>query len=186
MVHIVSHFASGDRGFPSPPTCTMRIVEKSIQIRPEANSIPQPIFRFRSIWRFQMSLMGRNMTIRSHVSILVNTRKKCQLTHQVCHRINTIGVIEIRSLSPKLPRRGTHVTKFKELLRVIACQSWAGDDTGHPCLHVVSHTAIFHAAASKTCRHLQLCRKSVSPTMSKGMRSASLQGVSCTGRAART
>jgi hypothetical protein len=63
MVHIVSHFGSGDWSFPFlGVSCTMRMVEKSVQTSPDANRRPTPILRLRGICVGMTRHSGKNMT----------------------------------------------------------------------------------------------------------------------------
>jgi hypothetical protein len=63
MVHIVSHFGSGDFGIPSLDViCTIRTVEKRVQRSPDPNKIPTPILRPRGICVGMTRQNGKNMT----------------------------------------------------------------------------------------------------------------------------
>lgn len=62
MVHIVSHFGSGDLGPSLEVICTMRIVEKRMQTKPEQKSMPTPILRLRGIFKGITRRNGKNMT----------------------------------------------------------------------------------------------------------------------------
>ena len=64
IVQSVSHIGSGVVGLPSLiPIWTTRIVEKAMHIKPEAKSKPIPSFWRLAICRFQISRIGRNMTV---------------------------------------------------------------------------------------------------------------------------
>jgi hypothetical protein len=109
-----------------------------MQTRPEAKSRPQPIFFGRSICRFQMSLMGRNMTV--VICQHTNPRKRCisRRTHEVRQRVHGISIVEICSLSTDFGMRQALYALVEEGLGVVACQSWTRDDASSPCLNILS------------------------------------------------
>lgn len=137
MVHIVSHFGSGDFGPCREVICTMRMAENKIHTSPEQNSTPTPIFRLRGICRGMTSRSGKNMTVRS-VSAVKTFLRKARLTHKICQNIHCKSIVHASCLMTNFLWREAHYAFVEQFLGVVASNGRACNEAANVCLSIVN------------------------------------------------
>lgn len=100
-------------------TCATRRQAKRIQIRPVPNSVKMAFFFVRAIWRFQVSLIGRAMTVVQSVTRGNVREEQVRLTHEVGSRICRKRVVQTDQLRLLWPIASLAFTSVCD--RSVAC-----------------------------------------------------------------